>query len=52
MELITAYLRFTTSRAVSQPDAGTTADALIAALLVSLILVVGSSWWIFRRRAR
>lgn len=52
MELITTFLRFTASSAVSQSGAGTTVDSLIAALLVSLVLVVGSTWWIFRRRSR
>lgn len=47
MELVAALLRFTPPVAVS---AASTVDALIAALPVSLILVIGCSWWIFRRR--
>ena len=43
MEFITAYLHFNTSSLVSKSGAGTKADALIASLLVSLLLVVGSS---------
>lgn len=52
MELIATDLYFTTSSAVSQSGTGTTVDSLMAALLVSLILVVGATWWIFRRRSR
>lgn len=47
MELVAALFRFTPFVALG---ASNTVDALMAALPVSLILVVGASWWIFRRR--
>lgn len=49
MELVTSFLRFTTSSAVSQLAPDTAANSLMPALLVSLVLVVACSGWIFRR---